>query len=287
MFRAVVEHGGFSQAAQQVHKSQSSIHHAVQKLEASLGVSLLEVTGRKPHLTEVGTLMLRRANYLLEEAAKLEAVADALQAGTETCLRIAVEEIFPQGLLYEVLDSASGEFPLLNIEIYESVLGGAQELLEKGEVDLAIVPFSAAEGFTEQLCQVEFVCVANPSHALHQTDDTITLETLKSHRQIVVRDSASVRQDAGWLQARQRWTVSHLRTSVDMVASGLGFAWLPVGLCVDALQAGTLKPLPLLQGGRRQVPLYLLFEDGDKLGPAARSFIGHLRKACMDMPCLD
>ncbi|HCA76548.1 MAG TPA: LysR family transcriptional regulator, partial [Alteromonas sp.] len=28
MFKAVVEAGGFNQAAEQVHKSQSSIHHA-------------------------------------------------------------------------------------------------------------------------------------------------------------------------------------------------------------------------------------------------------------------
>ena len=36
MFKAVVDAGGFNQAAQLVHKSQSSVHHAVQKLETAL-----------------------------------------------------------------------------------------------------------------------------------------------------------------------------------------------------------------------------------------------------------
>ena len=40
MFKAVVDAGGFSQAAAEVHKSQSSVHHAVQKLENAIGVTL-------------------------------------------------------------------------------------------------------------------------------------------------------------------------------------------------------------------------------------------------------
>ena len=60
MFRAVVTAGGFNQAALQVHKSQSSVHHAVGKLEESLGVKLFEVSGRKAVLTEAGELLLRR-----------------------------------------------------------------------------------------------------------------------------------------------------------------------------------------------------------------------------------
>jgi DNA-binding transcriptional LysR family regulator len=66
MFKAVVDAGGFNQAADVVHKSQSSIHHAVNKLEDSLGVSLLTIDGRRMKLTDAGELMLRRANYLLE-----------------------------------------------------------------------------------------------------------------------------------------------------------------------------------------------------------------------------
>ena len=54
MFQAVALAGGFNQAAEHVHKSQSSIHHAVQKLEESLGVALIEIRGRRAHLTPAG-----------------------------------------------------------------------------------------------------------------------------------------------------------------------------------------------------------------------------------------
>lgn len=279
MFRAVVDYGGFNQAAEAVHKSQSSIHSAVGKIEQSLGLKLLEVQGRKTVLTKAGEMMLRRANYLLEEAAKLEAVGHTLADGIETRLRIAVDEIFPHKPLYQVLENTSAQFPQLNIDLVESVLTGADELLEDAKVDLAISPFARANDFSEELCQVDFVAVAHPEHALNAIGRELQLEDLKAHRQIVIRDSAVSRNtDSGWLGANQRWTVSHVRTSIDMISNGLGFAWLPKHSVTDKIAQGQLKPLNLSHGGSRQVQLYLVFTDGDRLGPAARTFIGELRQ---------
>ncbi len=278
MFRSVAEYGGFNQAGQEVHKSQSSIYNAVQKLENSLGVKLLEVKGRRTHLTEAGELMLRRANYLLDEAAKLESIAQEVGKGCETKLRIAVDEIFPQDFLYRVLDKVSQEFPMLNIELQESVLTGGSELLAQEKVDLAISPFIEHRGFSEELCLVEFVAVAHPDHPLHHCDKPLTFDCLRSHRQIVVRDSAiGQSQDSGWLGADSRWTVSHIRTSVEMISRGLGYAFLPITAITEQLDQGLLKPLPLGSAGRRKGQLYLMFNDGDMLGPAARTLMAEIR----------
>ena len=286
MFKAVVDAGGFNQAAAVVHKSQSSVHHAVQKLEHAIGVELFENTGRKVQLSAQGELMYRRATFLLNEAQKLEAVATSLQAGTETLLRIVVDIIFPSDLLYNVLNKVSEEFPLLRIEIEETVLSGANSMLNSGNVDIAISPFTYPTGFSEDLCEIEFAAVAHPDHPLHALDRPLTLEDLKSHRQIVVRDSSAERKvDVGWLGADQRWTVSHIRTSVDIISQGLGFAWLPIAIIKKELEEGALLPLPLgNNGGLRKSLLYLSFEDGDGLGPAARSFIGELRYQTMNLP---
>jgi len=281
MFRSVVQFGGFNQASQGIHKSQSSIHNAVGKIESSLDVKLFEIEGRKTILTESGELMLRRANFLLDEAAKLEVVGQTLGQGTEGHLRIAVDEMFPQLILYKVLESVSAQYPMLQIELIESVLSGASELLNNADVDIAISPIALIDGFSEQLCQINFVAVASPEHALHKLNRELSAEDLKSHRQVVVRDSALFnRNDAGWLGANQRWTVSHLRTSIDMICNGLGFAWLPISSIEDKLDKGQLKPLPLRHNGKRSMQLHLIFKDGDSLGPAARAFLGELRYRC-------
>jgi DNA-binding transcriptional LysR family regulator len=281
MFRSVVQYGGFNQASQGIHKSQSSIHTAVGKIESALNVKLFEIEGRKTILTEAGELMLRRANFLLDEAAKLEVVGQTLGQGTEAQLRIAVDEMFPQVILYKVLESVSAKYPMLQIELVESVLSGSSELVNNAGVDIAISPMALIDGFSEELCQIDFIAVANPEHALHTLNRELTEQDLKSHRQVVVRDSAVLkRSDSGWLGANQRWTVSHLRTSIDMICNGLGFAWLPLSSIQKKLDKGELKPLPLRHNSQRSMPLYLIFKDGDSLGPAARSFLGELRFHC-------
>lgn len=285
MFLAVVEYGGFNQASQSVHKSQSSIHTAVNKIENALGVKLFTIEGRKTILTQAGELMLRRAKFLLEEAEKVESIGVNLGEGVETRLRVAVDEIFPQQLLYSVLDTVSGEYPCLRIEIMESVLGGATELLKNGEVDIAVAPFTVNGLFNEELCQIEFLPVASPSHPLNQSNEPQPLNKLKSYRQIVVRDSAiTQRKDEGWLEAQQRWTVSHMRTSIDMIVKGFGFAWLPLSLIENELKEGKLKQIPLQMNLKRNAQLHLLFNDADSLGPVARSFLGELRYQSLNLP---
>ncbi|MGI0115857.1 LysR family transcriptional regulator [Zooshikella sp. RANM57] len=278
MFKAVVDHGGFNQAAVIIHKSQSTIHHAVHKLEEVLGVSLLTTEGRKTVLTEAGELMLRRANYLLEEAAKLEAIAGTLGSGIETKINIAVDAAFPHEELYKVLDTVSAQYPLLRIELIETILSGTNELVAQGQAQIGLSAFPMPNGLNEEICQINFIAVAHPEHSLHSTGRKLKYEDLKSHRQIVIRDSAiNTNTDSGWLGAEQRWTVSHLRTSIDLVSKGFGFAWLPEPSIRPLLEEGLLRPLNLELGLKRSARFFLNFNDADKLGPAARSFIGELR----------
>lgn len=284
MLKSVVDAGGFNQASKQVHKSQSSIHHAVHKLEEVLGIQLLSNEGRSVKLTEAGQIMYRRATLLLDEAHKLEEVATSLETGVEATLRIAADIVFPSSVLYRVLDKVSTEFPLLRIELMETALTGSNAMLKSGEVDIAISPFTYATGFSEDLCEIDFIAVAAPDHPLNQLDRHVSIMDLKGYRQIVIRDSSQERADSGWLGADQRWTVSHVRTSIDMICHGLGYAWLPIAIIRKQLDSGELKPLNLEQGSLRKTLMYLCLEDGDRLGPAARSFIGELRYESMNMP---
>src|SRR5580658_2501154 len=119
---AVVDAGGYAQAAESLHKSQSAVTYAVQKMESLLGVKIFEVVGRKAHLTPTGHVLYRRAKALLEEAGALESAAGSLAAGWEPELRLAVEIVFPTWLLLECCASFAKERPQTRIELYETVL---------------------------------------------------------------------------------------------------------------------------------------------------------------------
>ncbi|MGR2740958.1 LysR family transcriptional regulator [Billgrantia sp. Q4P2] len=280
MLAAVVDHGGFARAAEAVHKSPSTLNHAVHKLEEQLGVRVLEPVGRRVRLTEAGEMLLRRARQLIESAAALEDVAGRLAEGLEAEVVLSIDQIFPTGALAAALSRFSADYPYVRVQLHETVLNGGIEMLYDGRADLAISGL-AAQGFLgEPLVTIRFIAVAHREHELHALDRELDLRDLQRHRQLVVRDSA-LRQsmDAGWLKAEQRWTVSHLETSIDMVRRGLGFAWLPETRIHDDLESGVLRPLPLAAGGVREVPMQMIFRDRDRAGPATHAMARALHEA--------
>jgi DNA-binding transcriptional LysR family regulator len=264
---AVVDAGGYAQAADAMHKSQSAVTYAVQKLEALLGVKAFEIKGRRAVLTATGQLLYRRAQSLLEEAGGLEKTARSLSAGWEPEIRLAVEALFPTWLILDGLASFGKEAPDTRIELIESVISGTQEALLEGRVDLAIAGAVPAGFVGDPLMRLRLVLAASPQHPLHKLKRKVTLKDLRAHRQLVVRETGGDRSTRTSVEATQRWTVSNMSTSIIAARSGHGYAWLPEYKIRDELEAGTLKPLPLREGGERYVELYLVYADRDAAGP--------------------
>lgn len=264
----VVEAGGYAQAAQKLHRSQSSITYAVQKLEAQLDVKAFEIQGRKAVLTQTGQTLYRRARALLEDAGGLERAARKITAKWEAEISLAVEVLFPMWLLLECLDHFGKESPDTRIEVVETVLTGSIEAIQSGQVDLAISPHIPPGFGGEPLMALRFIPVAHPSHPLHALGRDITLRDLRKHRHVVVRDSSSRRDKrALTVEVAQRWTVTNMATSIGAVCRGYGFAWLPEDKIRRELAEGELKVLPLRDGRERKSECYLIFPDRDATGP--------------------
>lgn len=266
---AVVDAGGFAQAAQSLHKSQSSVSYAVHQVEARLGVDAFEIDGRKAVLTPTGQLLYRRARALLDEASGLEQAARKLSAGWEPEIRVAVEIVFPSAVLFKALDRFGELAPQTRIEVYDSVLGGTPEALVDGHAELAITGIVPPGFLGESLTSMRFVLVASPRHPLHALGRQLTLQDLRVHRQLVVRESGSKRATRPTLEAAQRWTLSHMSASIEAVRGGYGYAWLPEERIRGELADGTLAPLRVRGGGDRFVQLYLVYADRDAAGPGA------------------
>ena len=281
MLQAVVDHGGYAGAAEALSKSVSTVSYGVRRLEAGLGVSLLELEGRRAVLTAAGEELLRRSRYLVDEALAVERAAGVLAQGWEPVVTLAVEVVFPQARLLDSLDAFSSLTGTTRVELIESVLSGTTEQLFAGVADLAITAWVPPGFLGDPLLTVEFIAVAHPDHPLHALERPLTQRDLRQHRQLVVRDSGlRETRDAGWLGAAQRWTVSHLSTSVEAVVRGMGFAWLPRHRVAELLAEGRLRPLPLVEGAVRHHELYLVFADRDEAGPAARALADCLRRSC-------
>ena len=287
MLAAVVDHGGFAGGAEALGKSQSAVSYGVQRLQEALGVSLLTLQGRKSVLTPEGETLLRRARHLLEESSSLHRLARHLAAGHEPLVRVAVDILFPLEWLFQALATFSAVYPDTRIELIETVLSGGSEALLQREADLVITSRVPPGFFGEPLYRFEFIHVAHPSHPLHQLGRPLSERDLMTHRQIVIRDSG-LRQkvDSGWLGAEQRWTVSHVSTSIAALVNGLGFAAMPRKRIERELAEGLLKPLLLEMPGdyTRDVTLYMTFVDRDQSGPAVKALARELRDVVRQHP---
>ncbi|WP_313086628.1 LysR family transcriptional regulator [Stutzerimonas nitrititolerans] len=272
--QAVVDHGSFAQAAEMLHRSQSSVSYTVARMQEQLGIPLLRIEGRKAVLTDAGEVLLRRSRQLVTQASQLEELAHHMEQGWEAEVRLVVDAAYPNARLIRALTEFMPKSRGCRVRLREEVLSGVEEILKDGTADLAITALDITGYLGAELGTVGFIAVAHTNHPLHQLQRKLSVQDLQSQMQVVVRDSGQRQpRDAGWLGAEQRWTVGSLATSVAFVSSGLGFAWLPQHMIERELAEGILKPLPLIQGSIRRPQFYLYTNPDKPLGPATRILI--------------
>lgn len=283
--QAVVERGGYARAAEALHKSQTAVTYAIQKLETLLNVRVLTLKGRRAELTEAGKTLYRRARILLEEAAALERLAGGLGPGFEPELRLAIDVVFPQALLLESLASFRREYPETRVEVFELTPSCAEGALLECRVDLA-VSSRVPPGFVgDHLMRLRFVPVAAPTHPLHRLARPVTDQDLRWHCEFVVRDSSGAPQlGLDGAMVHQRVTVSQMPTVILAITAGIGFGWLPEDSIRSELESGRLKPLPMRRGGERYTDFFLVLALGELAAQGPHHLAALLRERAAACP---
>lgn len=276
--QAVVEYGGFAQAAEALNRSQPSISYMVNKLQEQLGVELLTIVGRKSVLTEKGIALLARSRELLADAERLERMARHLEKGWEAEVTLVVDVALPNEILVNSLKAFTQRAPDTRLQLKEVVMSGAEDALREHSAHLVIGSKLPSGFLGDVLLKVEFVAVAHVDHPLHHLPHILTTDDLVKEQQIVVRDSGRLQpRNDGWLGAPQRWTVTSMDMALTMVEAGLGFAWLPKDIVCAALTKNQLKILPLKEGSSRYVTLYTMLGQEDQVGPATQQLMDILK----------
>jgi DNA-binding transcriptional LysR family regulator len=271
---AVVDQGGYAQAAAALHRSQSAVSYAVSRLQEELDVPLLTLEGRKAVLTPHGQTLLQRARSILRDMGTLELLARSLKQGWEPRLALVVDAAFPRDHLMRIVAELQQLCPNTQMQLSDAVLSGAEDAITEGVADVAVTAHIPNGHFGEFLLDVTFIAVARPEHPLFAVGHEISFEDLTRHVQVVVRDSGLKHpRDEGWLGAERRCTVSSMDASLATVKAGLAYAWLPEHVVAESLRNGTLKALPLVTGKERRVPLHLVLVRPEVAGPAARAAV--------------
>ena len=277
VFKAVVDEGSFASAAETLNKSQSTLSYSMAKMEERLPAAVFEQRGRKAELTDFGKAMYRHASNLLSQALLIDQTAQYLASGWEQEVIIAVDALASMDEIFCALQRFSQTYPDTRIRVLETTLSGTEEALIRREADIVIAARVPPGFLAHDYGVATKLAVVAPSHPLGQSEELITEETLKLHRQIVIRDSGTRRsRDAGWLESSQRWTVSHFATSIAAIKAGLGFGFIPQEKIRNELSNGELKEILLTQGQRQTIVLYLVTTAQNHAGNATKAVVEFL-----------
>lgn len=136
--RAIHEAGGLARAADILHITQSALSHQVKALEEQVGMELFIRRSKPMKLSPAGHKLLRLAEQVLPEVARLEEEFLAMQAGRSGRLHIAIECHACFDWLFPVLREFRRAWPEVDVDIRQRLAFDALEALRREEVDFVI-----------------------------------------------------------------------------------------------------------------------------------------------------
>lgn len=164
IFRAVVEEGGITRAAEKLHRVQSSVTTRIRQLEEDLGTPLFIREGKKLHLSPAGRVLLDYAGRLLSLAAEArDAVQDPRPVGT---FRLGAMESTAAVRLPGPLTDFHRRFPEVDLQLRTGNPIQLATAILAGEIDAALVTEPVADEQFEKVVAFEedLVMVARKDH---------------------------------------------------------------------------------------------------------------------------
>lgn len=244
-FVCAAKAASFSQAAVQLHLTQSAVSRQIKELENQLGVSLFERIRQRVTLTSIGQAFLADAEQILEatESAVLNAMASA---NSQHSLNIATLPTFASYWLLPRLPSFVERYPNIALN-FVSRTEPFDFASDPQDLAIHFGQPSWPEAQCQLICREQIVPVASHEYAkrlgLDQQLEKIAGATLLH----IGTRASSWRQ---WFDARQLdiGQTRHLRFDqfsliISAAIAGLGVALLPSYFIQSQLAAGQLRTL--------------------------------------------
>ena len=247
---AVGEHRHFGKAADACFVSQPTLSTQLKKLEAELGVELVERTPRQVMLTAAGEQVVARARTMLGEADAIRGIARHAQDPRAGTLRLGAFPTIAPYLLPHVIPNLRRDLPDLELLLVEEKTPVLLEQLRSGRLDAAVLALPVDDDSLEvqPLFREDFVLAVPATHPL-ATDGRgerrpsgmpitdappVTTEVLAGERVLLLADGHCLRDQAlaicqmAGVTERDGFRATSLETLRHMVAAGVGVTLLPV-----------------------------------------------------------
>jgi DNA-binding transcriptional LysR family regulator len=237
-FVAVAEERHFGHAAERLHMAQPPLSQQIRRLEAELGVQLLDRTTRRVDLTPAGALLLDRARQILADVD--DAVEDTKRAarGEVGRLSIGFTGSATYALLPKIAAALREALPDVDLRLHGEMLTPAQvEALVDCTIDLAFLrpPVRRRDLVVEVLRREPLIAVLPAGHRLAKAE-TVSVRDLadvpfvsySSHFRSVLHDAVESACEAHGFRPQVALEVGETATLVSFVAAGIGVEYRPL-----------------------------------------------------------
>ena len=248
---ALDDYRHFGQAANACHVSQPTLSGQIKKLEAQLGLTLIERHSKGVLLTPSGKVLIDRARDIVRQVGKLEQDAKALLDPLSGDLHLGLIPTLAPYLLPHIMQPLLEQLPKVSLYLHEDKTQRLLEKLHQGKLDALILPYM--ESMAQLDCYDLFeeqLTLAVPSRHPLATKHQVTFDDLKGEEVLALEDGHCLREQtigycfAAGAEENQRFRGSSLETLRYMVSANMGITVMPE-LAIRGRQDLNIRYIPL------------------------------------------
>jgi LysR family transcriptional regulator for bpeEF and oprC len=282
LFVRVVDTGGIARAADSLGIPSATATTLIQKLEASLGVKLLNRTTRRVNVTPDGAAYYSRARGILEEVQDAEEALSQRSTAPQGRVRVDAPTLIARSVIVPALPRFFAQYPDIELALacnerhFDLVAEGIDCALWIGEIDDTSL-VARRVGF------LYFVTCAAPSYGDAHGLPAHPRE-LAQHR-CINHFSPRTGETVEWVFSKEDERVravfpGHLaledeNSYVTAAEAGLGIAQMPAFAVKEAMERGALE-LVLGEWFPEPAPLHVVYPQSRHLSRRVRVFVDWL-----------
>lgn len=286
-FVTVADCGSFTQAAAQLHLTQSTLTAAIKQLEEQAGLVLLDRTTRRVYLSAEGERFLPVARGLLSNFDTALSDLQAIAAGQSGQVGIAASPSVLSQLLPPVIARFHKQHPAVGIHLRDDSAGGIEQRVLNNEMDFGIGGNHShhVELSYQPILQDRYGVILPDGHPLLLTEDELEWEQLTNSQLIYLTNDTGIRAQlsrmpndipGGITLEGPLIEVSNPAGLAELVKEGIGIAVLPA-LAATTASVGSLNFVPLTTPVIER-EINIITRKGRALSPAAACVIHGLQQ---------
>jgi DNA-binding transcriptional LysR family regulator len=250
-FVAVAEELHFGRAAERLQMTQPPLSRQIQKLEKSVGATLLARDNRRVELTVAGRAFLDEAYRLLSLVDSAGDLARRVDSGTAGVVRLGFTAVSAISILGPLLRHLTATLPDVDVLLHERVTRAQVEGIRRAELDIGLArpPFDTEALSSRVVLREPLLAVVPDQHPLADVDRPLTPDDFEG-LQVIAYDPQQARYFHELVvrfltnaHPRIEQRVHQILTAVLLVAAGRGVTLVPASAASLGVKGVVFKPL--------------------------------------------